>query len=167
MLRSTGPHGSIRWNSPSFAPSSTGCSRRGDAGRIDIAARIEARLAAGTGDGWRFAKLPEDGEAYRIALSMLDAAARSVHETGFLSLGGADQDALLHAASAGERLSPEEPRQGFDAERMSLWFEDLRSDAVRIYLAHPASLARIGFGGIGAGGDDTDRMPGFVRGGDR
>ena len=46
---------------------------------------------------------------------------------------------------------------------MSLWFEDLRSDAVRIYLAHPASLARIGFGGIGAGGDDTDRMPGFVR----
>lgn len=136
---------------------------QGDAGRIDIAARIEARLAAGTGDGWRFAKLPEDGEAYRVALSTLDAAARSVHETGFLSLDGADQDALLQAASAGERLSPEGPTEGLDAEGMSLWFEDLRSDAVRIYLAHPASLARIGFGGIGAGGDDTDRMPGFVR----
>lgn len=57
----------------------------------------------------------------------------------------------------------EVPEDGLDAEEMSLWFEDLRGDAVRIYLAHPASLARIGFSGIGAGGDDAETLPGFVR----
>ncbi|WP_245259452.1 alpha/beta hydrolase [Methylobacterium sp. 77] len=134
-----------------------------DTGRIDIAARIEARLATGTGDGWRFAKLPADGEAYRAALRTLDAAAQSVHGMRFLGLDGTDQDGLLKAAAAGEPLCPEMPEDGLDAERMSLWFEDLRSDVVRVYLAHPASLARLDYGGIGAGGDDADRLPGFVR----
>ncbi|KQP00994.1 alpha/beta hydrolase [Methylobacterium sp. Leaf93] len=132
-------------------------------GRIDIAAQIEARLAAGTGDGWRFAKMPADGAAYRAALRTLDAAARAVHATGFLCLDGGEQDAFLQAAAGGEPLSDVVPEDGLDAEEMTLWFEDLRSDAVRIYLAHPASLARIGFSGIGAGGDDAETLPGFVR----
>lgn len=132
-------------------------------GRIDIAARIEARLAAGTGDGWRFAMLPADGAAYRAALRTLDAAARSVHGMRFLSLDGAGQDAVLGAVAAGEPGSHEVPEGGLDAEGMTLWFEDLRSDAVRLYLAHPASLARIGFSGIGAGGDDAQTLPGFLR----
>ncbi|CAA2101804.1 2-succinyl-6-hydroxy-2, 4-cyclohexadiene-1-carboxylate synthase [Methylobacterium bullatum] len=131
--------------------------------RIDIAARIDARLAAGSGDGWRFAKLPADGAAYRAALRTLDAAARSVHGMRFLGLDGGAQDALLTAVASSEPLCPDGPEDGLDAEAMSLWFEDLRSDAVRIYLAHPASLARIGFSGIGAGGDDAETLPGFVR----
>ena len=41
---------------------------------IDLAAGIDAMLASGTGDGWRFADLPSDVEACR-ALTTLDAAA--------------------------------------------------------------------------------------------
>jgi hypothetical protein len=48
---------------------------------------------------------------------------------------------------------------------MRFWFEDLRADAARLWLAHPAALARIGFSGIGAGGDRPGAiaagLPGF------
>ena len=43
---------------------------------------------------------------------------------------------------------------------MGCWFEDLRADVARTYLAHPVALARMNFSGIGAGGD-TEPLPGF------
>lgn len=126
---------------------------------MDIGARIEARLASGSGDGWRFAALPADPKAYAAALRTIDAAAYAAHAVGFLALPGSVQDSLV-AAVADAKL----PIVGseLDAAQMKLWFEDLRGDVVRTYLAHPASLARLGFGGIGAGGDDAARLPGFV-----
>ena len=36
---------------------------------------------------------------------------------------------------------------------MQLWFEDLRGDAVRLYMSHPATLAALGYSGIAYGGD--------------
>ena len=36
---------------------------------------------------------------------------------------------------------------------MRMWFEDLRAEAVRAYVAHPATLARMAYSGIGYGGD--------------
>lgn len=118
------------------------------AARIDIAARIDARLAAGSSDGWRFASLPPDRDAYRAALRSLDGEACARWHCRFLSLDGAAQDAILATVAEGGLAGT-----GLDAAQMTLWFEDLRSDVVRIYLAHPATLARIGFSGIGAGGD--------------
>lgn len=136
---------------------------------FDIAARLDARLASGASDGWRFADLPPDGEAYRAGLRSLDAASRA-EGAPFLARDGAGQDALLKAAQAGRLAVPAMDRPGLDAERMVLWFEDLRADAVRSYLAHPIALARIGFSGIGAGGvGETDAdglakgLPGFAR----
>lgn len=130
-------------------------------GRIDLAARIEARLARGGGDGWRFATLPPDAEAYARALATLDAAARGRHGAPFLALDAAGQDGLLASVAAGSAAV--ETRDGLDAEGLKLWFQDLRADAVRTYLAHPAALARLGYGGIGAGGDDVDRIAGFTQ----
>ncbi|MCJ2033420.1 alpha/beta hydrolase [Methylobacterium sp. J-068] len=124
------------------------------AGHIDLAARIDARLASGAGDGWRFVRLPPDAEAYRLALRTLDAAARASHAKPFVTLDGAAQDALLRSLEAGEVAG------ALDAEQMVLWFEDLRADVARTYLAHPVALARMNFGGIGAGGD-TFPLPGF------
>lgn len=53
-----------------------------------------------------------------------------------------------------------------DADRMRFWFEDARADAARLYLSHPAALARLGFSGIGAGGDSpapiARGLPGFT-----
>lgn len=71
-------------------------------GKIDLARRIDARLASGTGDGWRFAALPPDAEAYSRALRTLDGAAREAHGRPFTALGGPEQDALLTRAASGD-----------------------------------------------------------------
>ncbi|TGD93887.1 alpha/beta hydrolase [Methylobacterium nonmethylotrophicum] len=127
-------------------------------GRIDLARRIDARLASGTGDGWRYAALPPDAEAYARALHTLDAAARAAHGRPFAALPGAEQDALLGRATSGDL--PAVP-DGLAPALMTCWFEELRGEAVRTWLAHPAGLAAIGFTGIGAGGDDADALPGY------
>ena len=131
--------------------------------RIAIEARIDAMLASGEGDGWRFAHLPPDAEAYRIGLRTLQKAARAAHGCDFEALDGPHQDELLERTAA-EQLhvsgtSPGQPL--FSAQQMKLWFEDLRGDAVRIYVSHPATLARMGYSGIANGGDG-ERKQGFV-----
>ena len=133
------------------------------ASRIAIEARIDAMLASGEGDGWRFALLPPDAEAYRIALRTLQMAARAAHGRDFEALDGRHRDELLERAAAGQLAvagaSPDDPP--FSAQQMKLWFEDLRGDAVRIYVSHPATLARMGYSGIANGGDG-ERKQGFV-----
>ncbi|MDP4002649.1 alpha/beta hydrolase [Methylobacterium sp. NEAU K] len=132
---------------------------------LDLAARLDRRLGSGGGDGWRFSALPPDPEAYRAGLRTLDAAARAAHGRPFLVLEGLHQDALLTLAQKGELTVPGSVGGQLDGDRMRFWFEDLRADAARLWLAHPASLARIGFSGIGAGGDRpgaiADGLPGF------
>jgi pimeloyl-ACP methyl ester carboxylesterase len=131
---------------------------------LDLAARIDRRLADG-GDGWRFAALPPDAQAYRSGLRTLDAAARAARRRPFVALDGANQDALLVLTQRGDLQVPETLGGRLTAEGMRAWFEDLRADAARLWLSHPAALARIGFSGIGAGGDRPDGiaagLPGF------
>jgi hypothetical protein len=45
---------------------------------------------------------------------------------------------------------------------MRSWFEDLRADAVKTYMGHPKTLARMGYSGIANGGDGEPKS-GFVR----
>ena len=114
---------------------------------IDLAARIDAGLAVNGGDGWRFADLPPDPDAYRAGLRTLDRA----DGLPFCKLPPSQQDALLHRAASGE-LGATGPGV-LTPDQMKLWFEDVRADAVRSYVAHPATLARMGYSGIGYGGD--------------
>lgn len=100
---------------------------------IDLAARLDAQLADGIGDGWRRDGQQVDVEAYRAALDDL---------VGFGDLTLAEQEARLRAL-------------GGDP-----WFEDCCTDLVRQWLAHPATMARIGFDGVANGGDD--RFQGFT-----
>lgn len=124
--------------------------------RIDLAARIDRELASGRGDGWRFDILPPDAEAFRAGLDTLDAAAHAQHGAGFAQLDAARQDALLEAVAAGEA-----PGGALDPGQMQRWFEDARAEAVRTYVAHPATLAAMGYSGIGYGGDGEPK-PGFT-----
>ena len=111
------------------------------AGEIDLTGFVLARLASGKGDGWRFADLPEDPQAYSDGLDLLLAR-------GFTALTPAEQDAMLHQLET----------EGIDSAR---WFEEVRGDVVSAYMAHPATLARIGYSGIGVGGAHT-KYKGFV-----
>ena len=126
---------------------------------IDLAARIDKMLAAGQGDGWRFAGLPSDVEAYRAGLATFDAAAQAEFRKPFADLSPEQQDGLLTQAADG-RLRGHDAHPGLSAAQMRQWFEDVRSDAVRTYVSHPATLARIGYGGIANGGDGA-RKQGF------
>ena len=123
---------------------------------IDVGARIDQALGASEGDGWRFATLPSDPAAYRAGLAALDAAAQAAHRQGFVLLGVSNQDALLARMAGGDL--PAGP--GLDAAQLQRWFGDLRADAVKVYVAHPATLARMGYSGIAYGGDG-ERKQGF------
>lgn len=136
-----------------------------DAEAIDLSARIDARLASGASDGWRFAELPSDVEAYRIGLATLDASALERDGLSFTALDAAAQDALLARIAAGVGASNDHDTSGpkrFDSARLRAWFEDLRADAVALYMAHPRTLERIGYSGIANGGDGLPKS-GFAR----
>ena len=109
---------------------------------IDLVGFVLARLATGKGDGWRYAVLPEDAQAYREGLDRLI-------EKGFEEMDVEQQDTVLSklAAKAGS----------VDAR----WFEEVRGDAVTAYAGHPATLARWGYSGFGVGGAYT-KFRGFV-----
>ena len=126
---------------------------------IDLAARLEATLATGAGDGWRFAGLPPDAEAYRAGLATIDAIARSRYGAPFADLPATQQDDCLRFCAGGDAAWPSQASR-LDASQMTQWIGELRSDAVRVYVAHPLTLARIGYGGIGLGGDQA-RLVGF------
>lgn len=122
---------------------------------IDIAARIEKQLAAGEGDGWRFAALPADALAYSRGLETIEAMARMRYGTAFVHATANQRDELLQAI-AQDKIGLEMP-ENFTPAQMKLWFEDLRADAVRMYLGHPRTLARIGYSGIANGGDGSPK----------
>ncbi|MFJ6653949.1 hypothetical protein ACIQLJ_14250 [Microbacterium sp. NPDC091313] len=106
---------------------------------IDLAARVDAQYAAGEGDGWRFAELPPDPEALASGLATLRAVWPAETEA---------RHALIEQVVAGEA----ETSGAFDAGRLAAWLEDVRVDLVRQWLAHPASMARIGYDGFATGG---------------
>lgn len=106
---------------------------------IDLGARIDTDLASGRGDGWRPAELPDDISAYRLGLDAI--AAEWTDDT-------AQQDALIDSIVAGVAMhgSP------WSGEVFGRWFEDVRTDLARTWLAHPASLARVGYDGFATSG---------------
>lgn len=106
---------------------------------IDIAARVDAQLARGEGDGWRNADLPPDPEAYRAGLDTLATS---------WPTDPAERAEVLRAAIEGTT----EVEGPLDSARLTAWLEDARNDLVRQWLAHPASMARVGYDGFATGG---------------
>jgi hypothetical protein len=101
---------------------------------------VEARLAAGETDGWRYEDLPEDGQAWRDTLACLDADTKARCGTPFAEAGQADRRHLIQAV----RELGAKDWHGFPAGRVwSLWTRY----ACTAFYAHPAAWAEIGFPG--------------------
>ena len=113
---------------------------------LDLAGRIDARLAAGVGDGWRFATLPPDAEAWRQGLDTIAAL-----EPGFAGLPAAEQDAAFDRFAAG--LVGSDEAGLLTAEQLALWCTDVQAEAVRVWLSHPATQAWLRYDGFADGGD--------------
>ena len=110
---------------------------------LDPATAIDERLAAGTGDGWRYDEMPPDGQAYRTGLAGLDESARLRHGDNFVGVGGEFQDRLLADVQAGQ--APGETWNALNARR---FFEDLLAEVSQAVMAHPVTQDAIGYAGM-------------------
>ncbi|HEY3923735.1 MAG TPA: gluconate 2-dehydrogenase subunit 3 family protein [Acidothermaceae bacterium] len=68
-----------------------------DEPRVPVAALIDVRLATGETDGWHYADMPEDGEAWRQTLAFLDDDATQRYGTVFGELTKDQQAAVVQA----------------------------------------------------------------------
>jgi len=110
------------------------------AAAIDLAGALDAALADGEGDGWRYADAPPDQRMYALGLDALNAAALDRFASPFSDLEPANQDGLLaNAAEGGLDIA------GGNGGR---WFEELLCALVELYYAHPLVQVAIGYDGM-------------------
>jgi Gluconate 2-dehydrogenase subunit 3 len=107
---------------------------------VPLVAMIDARLAEQQTDGWHYADLPEDGQAWRDTLGYLDDDARGKFGRGFAECPASEQQALIQAVQdldAGDW-------HGLNASLVwSLW---TRYTCTAFY-SHPTAWDEIGFPG--------------------
>ena len=107
---------------------------------IPVLEMVDARLAAGETDGWRYSDMPEDGQAWRDTLAYLDADAAQRCGTTFADAPRSDQLVLIQAVQ--DRQSGD--WHGLNAAHVwSLW---TRYACTALY-AHPLAWNEIGFSG--------------------
>jgi Gluconate 2-dehydrogenase subunit 3 len=112
----------------------------GDQPAVPVLAMIDARLAAAETDGWRYADMPEDGQAWRDTLAYLDADAAGKSGVTFAQAARADQIGLVQAVQDGKAGQ----WHGLPAGHVwSLWTRY----ASTAFYSHPAAWAEIGFPG--------------------
>ncbi|MGI4827948.1 MAG: alpha/beta fold hydrolase, partial [Janthinobacterium lividum] len=122
---------------------------------LDLAACVDAEIGKEAGDGWRYAALPPDTEAWHRGLLSLDSAAQRLHGVSFVSLFPKMQDALIEQATAGKlgkgllgTLHVGDAADAFSANEMRLWFEEVRGMYIRFYVGDPRTMERMGYTGF-------------------
>jgi hypothetical protein len=120
---------------------------------------IDERLALAETDGWHYDEMPEDGEAWRQSLALLDEDARTEFGQRFAELDRGRQAALVQAVQDAEGKW-----HRYQAKHIwSLWTRY----ACTAFYSHPWSWNEIGFAGpayprgynaLGIGGRDRWEM---------
>ena len=115
----------------------------GDRPPVPLPAYVDEKMFDNTIDGYRFAKLLPQGQAWKVALAALDAEARDHYGSAFHVLPAPDQDALLKQMQNGELeggLWQDMPSDLFFSKRVL-------HDIVGAYYAHPTAWNEIGWAG--------------------
>jgi hypothetical protein len=113
-----------------------------DEPRVPVLELVDSRLAEGVTDGWRYADMPEDGEAFRLTFKALDEDAREHADAVFHELDRDTQASLLQRIQDLE--SDERQWHGLPAKHVwSLWSRY----ACAAFYSHPWAWNEIGFGG--------------------
>ena len=108
--------------------------------RIAVVNMIDARLAEQETDGWRYADMPEDGQAWRLSLAALDADAGIWYGRGFAECRALDQIKLIQA------VQDQGAGDWHDLNASHVWSLWTRYACTAFY-AHPAAWNEIGFPG--------------------
>ena len=110
---------------------------------VPLPAYVDEKLYCDELDGYRYAQLPHQGEAWRRGLAALDAEAQAAHGMAYTQLTGAQQDELLRRMQHGQLH--DYAWQGMPCQ---LFFEHrVIPDITHAYYAHPTAWNEIGFGG--------------------
>jgi hypothetical protein len=110
---------------------------------VPITPWIDAQLHAGVQEGFRYANMPPQSEAWRRSLAAIDAEARFRHDRAFVELEPAQADALLEAIGGGQANRDLWP--GLDPQRFFIGV--LAKTIAGMYYSHPAAWSEVGFGG--------------------
>ena len=108
---------------------------------VPVAAMIDARLAQQQGDGWRYADLPPDGEAWRQSLAHLDEDAWVRCGRSFAEADADDQAKVVDGVQTHDDAVA---WRGTPARRVwSLWTRY----ACTAFYSHPFAFNEMGFPG--------------------
>lgn len=110
---------------------------------VDLITEIDHRLAKRTGNGWRFASLPPDEQAYELGLRGLEQSATELFGVSFVALRGHHQDEILARVQKGN--APGDIWRSLNAAR---FFEELLADLAEAYYSHPLAQEEIGYVGM-------------------
>ncbi len=110
---------------------------------IDLASRLDASLAEGRGDGWRFDDLPPDAEAIELGLVGIEQAARAMFDQAFIALSPEDEDRVLAKVQDGS--APGVVWATVPPKRV---FEELLGQLATLFYAHPRAQEAIGYIGM-------------------
>ena len=108
--------------------------------QIPVLPMIDARLAAGETDGWRYSDMPEDGQAWRDTLAYLDADADMRCGTAFAAAPAEQQLELIQA------VQDRGPKDWHGLNAAHVWSLWTRYACTALY-AHPLAWNEIGFSG--------------------
>lgn len=112
--------------------------------RIPILPVVDQRLFLNRTNGYRFADMPHDREAYALGMEAINDEARHRYKGDFVSLPHLQQDTTLKTIHDGK------PKAAADIwKRMSVhrFWQLILHDAIDAYYAHPWAWDEIGFGG--------------------
>ena len=110
---------------------------------IDLAGRLDASLAEGRGDGWRFDDLPPDAEALERGLTGIEQTAQAMFARAFTSLAPEARDRVLTTVQDGS--APGEVWATLPPRRL---FEELLGQLATLFYAQPRAQEAIGFIGM-------------------
>jgi hypothetical protein len=108
--------------------------------KVEVVPQIDARLAEQETDGWRYADMPEDGQAWRDSLRFLDEDSQAACSRELAQASPHDQRAVIQAV---QDLGAKEWHGLNAAHVWSLWTRY----ACTAFYAHPSAWNEIGFPG--------------------
>ena len=112
--------------------------------KIPIVPWIDKRLYENRHDGYRFADMPPDREAFRLGFQAIEQIAHHLHSRRFVDLARREQDSILKSLHDGKPAVGDEVWKRMPVHRF--WIM-LVENCVEAYYAHPWSWDEIGFGG--------------------
>ncbi len=111
--------------------------------KVPLPAYVDAKITEKHLDGYRYATLPPQGEAWKRGLAALDQEARAAHGARFHDLPPGRQDSLIKQMQDGTLAS-----EAWGGMPCKDFFEHrVIADITHAYYAHPTAWNELGFGG--------------------